>query len=83
MGYAPVRGDGEEREWSWNDLDRIVNRVDNGYRLHVLLYADDLVLFGESEDDLRAMVGRFDEVCSRRDLKVCVLDESCIDEAGS
>ena len=34
-----------------------------------LLYADDLVLCIESEEDLRAMVGRFVEVC-RRGLKV-------------
>ena len=47
-------GDGEEgREW----------------RLSSLLYADDLVLCGESEEDLRAMLGRFAEVC-RRGLKV-------------
>ena len=31
-----------------------------------LLYADDLVLYGESEEDLRATVGRFIEVCRRR-----------------
>ena len=31
--------------------------------LLVLLYADDLVLCGESEEDLRAIVGRFIEVC--------------------
>ena len=35
-----------------------------------LLYADDLVLCGESEEDLRAMVGRFVEVCRKRGLKV-------------
>ena len=35
-----------------------------------LLYADDLVLYGESEENLRAMVGRFaDGVCRRRRLK--------------
>ena len=34
-----------------------------------LLYADDLVLCGEPEEDLRAMVGWFAEVC-RRGLKV-------------
>ena len=28
------------------------------WRLPGLLYADDLVLYGESEEDLRAMVGR-------------------------
>ena len=48
-------GDGEEgREW----------------RLPGLSYADDLVLCGESEEDLRSMVGRFVDVCRRRGLKV-------------
>ena len=40
-----------------------------GKRLPGLLYADDLVLCGESEEDLRAVVGRFVEVCRRIDLK--------------
>ena len=40
------------------------------WRLPGLLYADDLALYGESEEDLMAMVGRFIEVCRRRGLKV-------------
>ena len=36
------------------------------------MYADDLVLCGELEEDLRAMVGRFFQVCRRRELKVNV-----------
>ena len=39
-------------------------------RLFGLLYADDLVLCGELEEDLRVMVRRFAEVCRRRGLKV-------------
>ena len=35
-----------------------------------LLHADDLVLCGELEEDLREMVGRFAEVCRRRGLKL-------------
>ena len=35
-----------------------------------LLYADDLVLCDELKEDLRAMVGRYFEVCRRRGLKV-------------
>ena len=35
-----------------------------------LLYADDLVLCGESEEDLRVMVGQFAKVCRRRGLKI-------------
>ena len=33
------------------------------WRLPVLLYADDLVLCGGSEEDLRSMLERFVEVC--------------------
>ena len=36
----------------------------------VPLYADDLVLCGESEEYLTAMVGRFAEVCRNKGLKV-------------
>ena len=36
VGYGPNEGIGEEREKFWNDLDRTVDRVGNGYRLCVL-----------------------------------------------
>ena len=39
-------------------------------RLPDLLYADYLDLCGESEEDLRAMMGCFVEVCRTRGLKV-------------
>ena len=38
------------------------------WRLPNLLHVDDLVLCGESEEDLRVMVGQFTEVCRRRKL---------------
>ena len=41
-------------------------------RLPGLLYAYDLVLCGESEEDLRAMVPSFYKVCRKRGLKVNV-----------
>ena len=34
------------------------------------MFADDFVLCDESEEDLRAMVGRFVEVCRKRGLQV-------------
>ena len=40
------------------------------WRLPGLLYADDFVLCGKSEKDLRAMVGGFVEVFRKRGLKV-------------
>ena len=40
------------------------------WRIPNVLYADDLVLCGESEEDLRTMVGRFVEVLRRRGLKL-------------
>ena len=36
VGYGPNEGDGEERDRFWNDMDRIVDRVGNGYRLCTL-----------------------------------------------
>ena len=35
-----------------------------------LSYANDLILCGESEEDLKPLVGRLVEVCGRRGLKV-------------
>ena len=49
MGRRGVRFLEDGREW----------------KLPGLSYADDLVLCGESEEDPRAMVGRFVEVCRR------------------
>ena len=40
------------------------------FRLPGLLYTDDLTLCGESEEDLRTIVGRFIEVCRKRGFKV-------------
>ena len=40
------------------------------WRLPCLFYADEMVLFGESEEGLRMMVRWFAEVCRRRGLKV-------------
>ena len=54
MGRRGVSVLEDEREW----------------RLLGLLYADDLILCGESEEKLRVVVGRFAEVCKRRGLKV-------------
>ena len=41
-----------------------------GVGLPGIFYADDLFLCGESEEDLRVMVGQFVQVCRRRGLKV-------------
>ena len=54
MGRRGVRFQGERREGRYPGL----------------LYADDLVSYGESEEELRATVGRFVEVCRRKCLKV-------------
>ena len=34
--YGPNEGESEEKERLWKDLDRIVDRIGNGYRLCVL-----------------------------------------------
>ena len=54
MGRRGVRFLEEWREW----------------RLPGFLYADDLVLCWESQEDLRAIVGRCAEMCRRRGLTV-------------
>ena len=36
VDYSPNEGIGEERERFWNDSDRAVDRVGNGYRLCVV-----------------------------------------------
>ena len=36
MAYGPHKGNGEERERFWNDLNRTLDSVRNEYRLYVL-----------------------------------------------
>ena len=36
MGHGTNEGIGEEREGFWNDMDRTMERVGNGYRICVL-----------------------------------------------
>ena len=40
------------------------------WRLSCFFYGEDLVSCGESEEDLKVMVGHFVEVCKRKCLKV-------------
>src|SRR5678816_2703914 len=51
-----------------------VRMVENGdeWRVPYLLYADDLILCGESKETLRGLVERFGKVCKRSGLKVNV-----------
>ena len=53
-------------------MERRVRFLEEGreWRLLGLLYADDLVLCDESEEEMRVSVGQFVEVCRRRGLKV-------------
>lgn len=43
---------------------------DKVWKVPTCLYADDTVLFAESEQKLERMVNEFDKVCDRRELKV-------------
>ena len=49
--YSPNGGNGQEKERLWNEFDRVVDRVKNGYRLCVL--GD---LNGWIEDMVRASI---------------------------
>ena len=40
------------------------------FSVYTDLYADDLLLCSNSEEDLREMMGRFIEMCTRRGLKI-------------
>ena len=53
-------------------MRRVMRLSEEGreWRLLGLLYIDDLVLCGKSEEDLRVMVEWFVEVCRKRGLKV-------------
>ena len=39
-------------------------------RLVTLLYADDTVIIGESEEDLQSLLDQYDEYCQKNKLKV-------------
>ena len=55
VGCDPSEGDGEERDRFWNDMDRILDRVRNGYILCILGE-----LNGWIEDKTRAgIIGAF------------------------
>ena len=36
LGYGPNEGDDEERDRFWNDIDKTLDRIWNGYRLCLL-----------------------------------------------
>ena len=36
VGYSPSEGDGEENDRLLNDMDRILDKVGNGYKLCIL-----------------------------------------------
>ena len=57
--------------WLFNVYMDGVIKEGREWRLPGLLYADDLVLCGKSEEDLRVMVGWFAKVCRKRGLKQC------------
>ena len=37
VGYGPNEGNCEKRDRFWNDMDRVLDRVGNGYRLYILV----------------------------------------------
>src|SRR5678816_3730592 len=66
--------DGVMKELEMGVAGNDVRMMENGdeWEVPYLLYADDLVLWGESEESLRGLVKRFGRVCKRRGLKVNV-----------
>ena len=43
VGYGPNEGHGEESDRFWNDMDRTLDRVRNGYRLCMLGDLNELI----------------------------------------
>ena len=66
--------DGVMKELMAGAMGEGVRMVENGreWRLPCLLYADDLVLCGESEESLKKLIEGFGRVCKSRGLKVNV-----------
>src|SRR5678816_2501081 len=66
--------DGVMKEFEVGMAGNGVRMMENGeeWRVPYLLYVDDLVLCGESEESLKRLVERFGRVCKRRGLKVNV-----------
>ena len=56
--------------WLFNAYMDGVMKEESECRLPGLLYADNLVLCGELEEDLRVIVRRFAEECRKRGMKV-------------
>ena len=52
------------------NVSEIFRGGDREWRFPSLFYKDDLVLCGESEEDMRVMIAHFAEVCKRKDFKV-------------
>ncbi len=73
LWFFNVYMDGVMKELSMRTQEG-VDLMLNGRRLKVptCLYADDAVLFAESEQKLQKMVNEFDRVCVQRKLKINV-----------
>ena len=82
--YGPTEVEIEERERFWNDLDRVVDRVGNGYRLCVLEdmngWVGERLRVGENYNGKRGI-----DFCAERDLSVSNTyfeHSSCISTPG-
>lgn len=65
-----VAGALHEMRMRLGDCGVIHNHGETAWKLLQLLYADDAVLFANSEEELDGMVDQFDNVCRRIMLKV-------------
>ena len=43
LEYSPNEGDGEESDRFWNDMDRTLDSVGNGYRLYIPEYLNEWI----------------------------------------
>ena len=67
VGYGPNEGNGEERERFWNELDRIVDRLGNGYRscvvgdfnLFIYYFISEILMDGVGDKMRVGIIGAF------------------------
>src|SRR5215469_13748781 len=59
-----------KRECVEEELNLQSERGEAQWRVNMLLYADDTVLMGETEDSLQRLVTLFDRICGKRKVKI-------------
>src|SRR5215469_17676938 len=71
-----------KRECMEEELNLLSERGGIQWRVNMLLYADDTVLMGETEELLQRLVTSFDRICRKRKVRINV-DKSKVMRVGN